>query len=67
MLKSFVGGVDSDEDMEDGMEMTPKFKLLLKYNARKLKKAQFDIYGSDMLNETEIVEIFEKFGIQTVT
>ena len=48
------------------MEMTPKFKLQLQYKARKLKKAQFDIYSSDMLMANEFVEIFEKIGITTV-
>jgi hypothetical protein len=38
-LKSFVGGVDSDEEMDEDMELSDKTKLLIEYNYTKLIKA----------------------------
>lgn len=62
-LKSFVGGIDSDEELEEDLDLTPKFKLLMEFNYKKLIKSQKEFFNTDMLMENEFIELFEKVGI----
>jgi hypothetical protein len=34
-----VGGIDSDEEQSEDLELSPKFKLLMEFNYKKLVKA----------------------------